>query len=89
MTGPLRISAATFVIASALSGVAFGASGRGSAPTAGELDSFGTTAPVASHVVYVAPPLYRERTVRTSYRLHRVTCASAAMGSSALCYAAS
>jgi hypothetical protein len=88
MTNPIRNAATTFVIAAALSGVAFGAPDRTSAAQAGTLDTFGSAAPVASHVVYVAPPLYRERTVRTSFRLHRVTCASAALGSSALCYVA-
>jgi hypothetical protein len=88
MTKPIRIAATTFVLAAALSGVAFGAPGRPSTTQAATLGTFGSTAPIASHVVYVAPPLYRERTVRTSYRLHRVTCASAAMGSSALCYVA-
>jgi hypothetical protein len=88
MTNPIRISATALVVVAALSGVAFGAPGRASLARASTLDSFGGTTPVAAHVLYTAPPLYRERTTRTSYRLHRVTCASAAMGSSAACYVA-
>ncbi|HUZ81894.1 MAG TPA: hypothetical protein VMU73_06575 [Gaiellaceae bacterium] len=85
---PIRIAATVLVVVAALSGVAFGAPGRGSSPAASALDSFGGTTPVAANVVYTAPPLYREPTVRTSFKLHRVTCATAAQGDPSACYAA-
>lgn len=86
------MTAAALLVAAALCGVAFGASGRASGTPVSEtqgstLDSFGGSTPVAG----VAPrvvPLYRERTLPTRYTLQRVPCASAALGDSSACFAA-
>lgn len=83
---PIRIVAAALVVAAALSGAALGASGRAPAASGNTLESFGSTTPAVSRAVYKAPPLYRERTVRTAYHLQRVACASGE--SSTACFVA-
>jgi hypothetical protein len=82
----LRTALAGMAVATALAGAAFGGSTPNRSTGAGDLNGFG--GPVKTHS-FAVKPLYHERTVATSYRLHAVPCASAAAGDrSSVCYAA-
>ena len=87
----IRTAATVLAVAAGLSGAALGVSERASASqatTGPTLDSFGGTTPVATGVAHRIVPLYRERSVSTSFKLQRVPCASAVLGDSSACYAA-
>lgn len=78
----IRAAAAALVLAAALAGAAFGSSSGLPPAASSTADGFGSFG-APSHVRPGAP-LYRERTVRTSYRVLRIPCAD---GSHAVCYA--
>jgi hypothetical protein len=69
----IRAAAAVLVLAAALAGAAFGSSSALRPAARPDADGFGSFG--APSAVHPAAPLYRERTVRTSYRVLRVPCA--------------
>ena len=82
-------------LVAALSGAVFSGVGRAQSPVVdssnGVVDTsngFGTTSPTTAYASHVITPLYRERTVATSYTLKQVRCASAAQGDTSVCFVA-
>jgi hypothetical protein len=83
----IRIALATLLLMATLAGTAYGAMDQ-TQPTPSNLGTFGSTTP-ASVISHKIRPLYRERTVRSHYQLHRVACAvSAGQAGTTVCYAA-
>jgi hypothetical protein len=80
----IRIAVLTTVLMATLVGAAFGAMQKVE-PSPAVLGSFGSTTS-SGVLVHRVRPLYVERTVRTSYKLHRVACARG--DGTSVCYAA-
>jgi hypothetical protein len=83
----IRVALATLLLMAILAGTAYGAMDQ-TQPTPSNLGTFGstTTATVISHKI---KPLYRERTVQSHYKLHRIACAvSSGEASTTTCFAA-
>jgi len=83
----IRIALATLLLMAVLAGTAYGAMDQAQ-PTPSNLGTFGSTTP-ATVISHKIKPLYRERTVRSHYKLHRVACAvSPGQASTTTCFAA-
>jgi hypothetical protein len=79
----ILIALATLLVMASLAGAAFGAV-QDVQPTPKMLSTFGsTTAPAM--ISQRIKPLYVERTIRTSHKLHRVPCP---LDPESVCYAA-